>query len=250
MTASGVALDVVQGLWVGGRLSELEQLSIASFLAHGHGYHLFTYGDVPNVPAGAVIHDGREILPESRIFKYRDHASFAGFANFFRYRLLLERGGWWADTDTVCLKPFALSQEYVFSSELVSGRVVVNCGVIKAPAGSEVMRHAWSVCETRSPEALVWGETGSRLMGESVRRCLLEPFVMSPEVFCPIGFRDWETVLDPTRGWTWSDDVYAVHLWNEMWRRHERDKDARYDPTCLYERLKRRYVPQAAACAP
>ena len=31
-------------------------------------------------------------------------------------------------------------------------------------------------------------------MGESVRRCLLEPFVMSPEVFCPIGFRDWETL--------------------------------------------------------
>ena len=250
MTASGVALDVVQGLWVGGRLSELERLSIASFLAHGHGYHLFTYGDVPNVPAGAVVQDGREILPESRIFQYRDHASFAGFANFFRYRLLLERGGWWADTDTVCLKPLALPQEYVFSSELVSGRVVVNCGVIKAPSGSEVMRRAWSVCETRSPEALVWGETGSRLMGESVRRCFLEPFVMDPDAFCPIGFRDWATVLDPTRTWTWGGGVYAVHLWNEMWRRGERDKDARYDPACLYERLKGRYLPQSAACAP
>ena len=84
---------MVQGLWVGGRLSELERLSIASFLAHGHRYHLYTYGDVPNVRPGAVIHDGREILPESRIFRYRDHASYAGFANFFRYRLLSSAAG-------------------------------------------------------------------------------------------------------------------------------------------------------------
>jgi hypothetical protein len=250
MTVPGPALAVVQGLWVDGALSELERLSIASFLEHGHGYHLYTYGDVPNVPAGAVMRDGRDVLPASRIFRYRDHASFAGFANFFRYRLLLEQGGWWADTDTVCLKPFALPQEYVFSSELVSGRVAVNCGAIKVPPGSEVMRHAWSVCETKSPEDLVWGETGSRLMGESVRRCFLEPFVMGPEAFCPIGFRDWATVLDPTRVWTWSDDVYAVHLWNEMWRRDGRDKGARYDPACLYERLKGRYLPQEAVGAP
>ena len=240
-------LDVIQGLWVGGRLSELERLSIASFLGHGHAYHLYVYADVLNVPAGAVVRDGREILPESRIFRYRDHPSFAGFSNFFRYKLLLERGGWWADTDTVCLKPFALPRDYVFSSELVSGQAVINCGVIKAPPGSDVMRHAWSVCESRSPEELVWGETGSRLMGASVRRCGLEPFVMPPDAFCPIGFRDWAAVLDPTKVWSWSDDVHAVHFWNEMWRRDDRDKCGRYDPACLYEQLKRRYVALAAA---
>lgn len=35
----------------------------------------------------------------------------------FRYKLILERGGWWVDLDTVCLRPFDLDLEHVFASE-------------------------------------------------------------------------------------------------------------------------------------
>src|SRR5690348_5090275 len=97
-------LDVIQGLWVGDRLSTMERLSIASFLALGHEYHLYVYRPVANVPAGTCVKDAREILPESMIFQYRKRPSYAGFANFFRYKLLLDRGGWWVDTDAVCLR--------------------------------------------------------------------------------------------------------------------------------------------------
>ena len=34
------------------------------------------------------------------------------------------------------------------------------------------------------------------------------------------------------------EETRAVHFWNEMWRRGGRDKDARYPPDCLFERLK------------
>ena len=34
------ANKVVQGLWIGDRLSVMERLSIASFLRNGHQYHL------------------------------------------------------------------------------------------------------------------------------------------------------------------------------------------------------------------
>ena len=44
--------DPIQSLWIGGELSPMEQLSIASFLAHGHEYHLYSYGEVA---ASAVI---------------------------------------------------------------------------------------------------------------------------------------------------------------------------------------------------
>lgn len=245
MTLDGGAPNgsaIVQGLWIGGELSPLEQLSIASFLQNGHEYHLYAYGDVGNVPGGAFVRDGREILPESRIFRYRDHETFSGFSNYFRYKLLLERGGWWVDTDTVCLRPFDLPQPYVFSSEVVSGRVVMNCGIIKVPPESAVMRHAWSVCETRRPDELVWGEVGSRLIREAVSRLALDEFMMAPQAFCPIGFRDWAAVLDPAHVWAWGEEVYAVHLWNEMWRRNQRSKAGAYDPGCLYEQLKRRYL--------
>jgi len=236
---------VMQGLWIGTQLSTLERLSIASFLQNGHAYHLYTYGDVCNVPAGTIVKDGRDILPESRIFQYRDHKSYSAFSNFFRYKLLLEQGGWWVDTDTVCLKPFDLPHEYVFSSETVEHQRFVNCGVVKVPRDSPVMSYAWSVCETKESGQLVWGEVGPKLMTESVRKLSVERFVVAPQVFCPIGYRDWADVLDPARVWSFGEDVYAVHLWNEMWRRHGRDKEQTYQPDCLYELLKRRYLDQS-----
>ncbi len=35
------------------------------------------------------------------------------FANFFRYKLLLEKGGWFVDSDTICMRPFDFDNEYV-----------------------------------------------------------------------------------------------------------------------------------------
>jgi hypothetical protein len=233
---------VMQGLWIGTELSALERLSIASFLDHGHDYHLYVYGDVGNVPAGTTIKDGGEILPASLIFQYTEHKSFSAFANFFRYKLLLEKGGWWVDADTICLRPFDVDREYVFSSEAFRSRDLVNCGVVKVPPASAAMSYAWSVCCTKQREQLKWGEVGPQLMAESVEKHALERFVVSSRMFCPIGYLDWQSVLDPARTWSFGDDVYAVHLWNEMWRRNGRGKDEAYHPDCLYEQLKRRYL--------
>ena len=241
-TIANPTREVVQGLWIGSELSTLERLSIASFLACGHEYHLYMYGDVRGIPDGTTIKDGNEILHESLIFQYRHHQSFSAFANFFRYKLLLEKGGWWVDTDTVCLKPFDFPHEYVFSSEILDQKELVNCGVVKAPSGSPAMSYAWSVCLSKQPEQLVWGEVGPRLMAESVKKLSLQRFVMSPSMFCPINYLEWESVLNPAAICNFSDDVYAVHLWNEMWRRNNRDKNQAYHPECLYERLKSRFL--------
>ena len=109
---------IVQGLWIGPELSVMEQLSVASFLNNGHEYQLYVYDEVSNVPTATVIRDANEILAASRIFQYKHSRSYAGFANFFRYKLLMERGGWWVETDVVCLKPFDFVQEYVFATEI------------------------------------------------------------------------------------------------------------------------------------
>jgi len=95
----------------------MEQLSICSFLLNGHDYHLYIYDHVKNIPAGTVIRDANEVLPAARIFQYKHRPSYAGFANLFRYKLLFERGGWWVDTDTICLKAFDFHDEYVFSTQ-------------------------------------------------------------------------------------------------------------------------------------
>jgi len=233
---------IIQGLWVGPELSVMEQLSIASFLQHGHDYHLYVYDEPKNVPQGTVIRDANEILPSSSVFQYQHSPSYAGFANFFRYKLILERGGWWADTDIICLKPFDFSEPYVFASEISQGLEVVTSGVFKGPAQSEVMAYAWGVCQTKDPKQLVWGETGPKLMGEAVRRYALAKYKKPSHVFCPLGFFDWHKVLVPDEEMALDESTYAIHLWNERWRAAGQDKNGQYDERCAYEQLKRKYL--------
>ena len=241
-TTPGDDNKIVQGLWIGPELSVMEQLSVASFLNNGHEYHLYVYDEVKNIPHATVIRDGNEILDASRIFQYKHSPSYAGFANFFRYKLLMERGGWWADTDVVCLKPFDFVQEHVFATEMFQQSEVITSGVIKARVGSEVMAYAWETCESKNPESLVWGETGPKLMDHAVRKFSWEKYRVPPHVFCPYGYQDWRKVLEPDGGMMVGAGTYAIHLWNEKWRESQQDKNASYPYNCMYEQLKRKYL--------
>lgn len=237
--------DVVQELWVGPALSRLERLSIRSFLAQGHEYHLYAYEPVAHVPSGARLVDAEPILPASMIFQYRAHPSYAGFANYFRYRLLRERGGWWADMDVICLRPLDFTGTYVFASEpLPRGGATPTAWLIKAPAGSEAMAYAWDVCRLKDTSRLDWGEVGARLLRETIERHELAGCVHDATTFCPISYLDWERALLPADEGgivALPPEAYTVHLWNEMWRRVGREKDADFPPDCLYQQLQARY---------
>src|SRR5215470_13966705 len=150
----------IQSLWIGDRLSVREQLCIRSFLSNGHDFQLYVYQDIAGIPPGTVVLDANQVLPESRIFMYREHKTYAGFANFFRYKLLLEKGGWFVDADTICVKPFNFATDYVFSTESAQGYTWVNVGAVKVPPGSDVMKYAWEACEKMNVDELLWGQCG------------------------------------------------------------------------------------------
>jgi len=229
----------VQSLWIGDRLSRLEQLCIRSFLRHGHSFHLYVFKPPQGIPPGTEVRDAGEILPPSRIFQYTEYATYAGFANFFRYKLLLERGGWWVDMDMVCQRPFLVSSEYVISSEILDGGPFPNVGAIKVPPGSPLMEYMWNRCQQYDVAKLKWGESGPLLFAQAIEKFSLERFVRRPETFCPIAPPDWESVLKPWVRHRFVETPYAIHFWNELWRRAGRDKDAQYSRWCLYERLQR-----------
>lgn len=244
----------MQSLWVGPRLSTLERLCIASHLHHGHKFRLYTYGDehgnlqVEGIPAGTTLLNANEILPRESIFQYEDYPTYAGFADFFRWKLLSEQGGWWVDMDTVCLKPFDFPSEYVFSSGTLwkdgknEGRYRPNNAAVKAPANSAAMRQCWSYCKEMDSATLKWGFAGPGLLVEVVYPQGLQRYIQPPDVFCPVKGDEWGSVLDPGVSFNFPDETVAVHFWNELWRRNGRDKDAQYPPDCLYEILKRRYL--------
>jgi hypothetical protein len=220
----------------------MEHTAIGSFLRHGHIFHLYVYQRPTGIPEGTIVRDANEILPAARIFKYRKYDSYSGFSNFFRYKLLLERGGWWVDTDVMCLRPFRFSSEYVFSSEIDTGVAKVTSCAMRAPPGSEIFKYAWQVCETFDLRQLKWGQSGPGLMSRCVEKYGLQQLVQPPHVFCPINYIDWESVLNPSVQHRFGEQTYAVHLWNEYWRRAKRDKNATYPRESLYEILKGSYM--------
>jgi len=45
----------------------MEHLSITSFLANGHQFHLYAYDSIAGLPAGVTIMDANQILPQFRV---------------------------------------------------------------------------------------------------------------------------------------------------------------------------------------
>ena len=54
-----MSLPIVASLWIGGRLSFLEQVCLKSFVDHGHRTILYTYGAVAGVPDGVEVLDAK-----------------------------------------------------------------------------------------------------------------------------------------------------------------------------------------------
>ncbi|MGA2253139.1 MAG: hypothetical protein ABSG53_00630 [Thermoguttaceae bacterium] len=237
-----MAADVFQSLWIGAELSVMEQLSIRSFLANGYEFHLYTYQDVSGIPPGTTIRSGEEILPADQIFCYRKgygKGSYAAFSNGFRYKLLLERGGWWTDLDSVCMQPIELAEEHILGKERSrTGGFLVACGMIKAPPSSPLMKYCWEVSQKVDRGELLWGQIGPRLMTEAVDRMSGLARLLEPQAFYPIDFwRVWRLISTrqiPT-------GCYTIHLWHSCWRREHLDPNAQYGHFCIYEQLKRRY---------
>jgi hypothetical protein len=262
-------LEPVQFLWIGPELSTLERLSLASFLHHGHEVHLYAYDDVRNTPDGAVLKDAAAVISRDDIFTHTRRAktgkgSYAGFANLFRYELLHRSGGWWADTDVICLRPLDFHEEHCFGhqadgainnalvkaakdSELT--RLLVKCarrphgGMPWQPLLKRVTRRAKQLRRRRHRGDLRWGQTGPDLFTKVVEHLGLERYAQPRHVFYPVAYDEWELLFDADpRGAERVRGSHAVHIWNEMLRRAGIDKNGTFAAGSLAERWKAEYL--------
>jgi hypothetical protein len=96
-----------QSFWHGEALSPYELFCLKSFIACGYAVDLYTYDVNLVVPAGVRVCDAAELASRDEVFVYQSEGlgkgSPSAFSNYFRYKLLAEKGGWWIDTDVVCL---------------------------------------------------------------------------------------------------------------------------------------------------
>lgn len=242
----------VQSLWIGDEFSSIEKLSSSSFLKNGHDYHLYCYNDVKNVPEGVKILDANKIISESEVFSYKNGAgkgSFSAFSNTFRYKLIYENGGFWADTDVVCLKELNFKNDYVFSSEIShfangkpQGKATAS-SIFGCVKNSDVMKSCYDICLSKDKEKIVWGEIGPKLLGSEINKHELESFIQPYYFFNPIPWANISGLFDGSVDINLlKDKCYCVHLWNEVWRRNNIDKNDKFNDDCLFEKLKALYL--------
>lgn len=234
--------DVVQSLWIG-KITEMERLCIRSFLANGHPFHLYAYDDenIDQVPEGTIVKCANEIIPWSQAFKVR--GGYSSFSDFFRWKLILDRGGWWADADTVCLRPFSFECDHVFvgGTGQPGSDDCISSGMFKAPAGAAVLKWGWEQCQKMDPATMSWGEAGPPLITAAVHKLGLIWARVPAKLFFPVHYTPAPQIFCDANAPVIPSKCYSVHLFNEMWRLAGYDKDAKYPDTSLYEQLKRRF---------
>lgn len=253
---------VTHMFWAYGSLSNLEKICINSFRALGYELNLWTYGDIPNAPAGTMLRDARELLPEHRVFTY-EGGSYAGFANLFRYVLLSRLGGLYADTDVIAItpagqldrEPFLVAERVLQTQPIGWRRWVrrlrgrrpperVNNNVIHSarPRPGDIMDLAWAFSDRFPVEGIQWGDTGPHLINTIAHHYPRLAFPIKPPEFAnPF---DWwrcpEELLKP--GGTLPSGTAFLHCFNETWRRAGIDKNASYPKGSLMERMAERYL--------
>ena len=215
----------------------MERLSALSFVRNGHAFHLYTYGTLRGAPPEVVLRDANEVIPSHCIFR-DSRNGLSTFSNYFRYKLLLDRGGWWVDADIVCLAPFGTRGEHLFA---VEPDHTIATAVIRAPAGSDIMARAWEECLQVGMVDVPWGLTGPELLGRLVHEMGQREIETDPSIFFPIDWPDWQDLIKPGPPPQLPSHTRAIHLWNSMWVLEGADKDAQYPSDCLYEELKSKY---------
>lgn len=151
--------QIVQSFWYSKNpntnfISTIEIACVASYLANGHHFHLYTY----DLEDKSILHlinslkecenfknlsikNAQEIIKKEEIFfDDRGSVGIAAFSDYFRFALLYQRGGWWVDMDTICLKHLDFSSPFVFASQRnEGGEIMATTCMIKAQKQSVFM---------------------------------------------------------------------------------------------------------------
>jgi hypothetical protein len=231
-------LERLNSLWVGNRLGYIERLCLASAVAVGHPFTLYSY--TPEVldalPQGVDLRDAREVMPEEKLVRYSDSGAVQLGANFFRYALLAKGLGYWVDMDFCFLKPLDFKEPYVFGWEYENW---INNAVLRIPANSDMAHELCSLPQTnrRPPwfgpkrtllyywarlskgdirvEDLPWGTFSSGMVTYVAKKYRIAEQAQKPEVFYPVRWKDAPALFGPASviEEMITPETAAVHMW-------------------------------------
>ncbi len=223
--------------WAYGELSKLERLCISSFVLQGYRVNLWSYAPIQNAPKGVWHRDAREVLPEKKVFLNLNQ-SYVSFSDLFRYKLLNEMGGLYADTDVMALtstdffsKPLLVTQREKSDANHVS----INNNIIynPSPRKGNLIDMAYTRASRFSPKKIRWEEIGTRLMSDLVVQHPEHGYeLMRPDFANPFDYWKCPGPLI-TPGSALLVNSPFVHCYSSWWDRTGTDKNMAYPPGSL-----------------
>ncbi len=260
-----MTLPTIASLWVGDRVSWLEQLCLQSFLDHGHEVILYAYDKIEGVPAGVKMENANDILPADTIIRHAKTGSPAYHADVFRLHLMMKTDYIWADTDAYCCQPWVREGGH-FHGWISDEKPIVNNGVLGLPKDSKTLA---AMVEFTSDEYPIppWFTDkhkaklqASKDAGEGVHVSLLPWGVWGPDAITwflqetgeiehsmpghmlyPVPFKLAGVTLNPNRmnkaKSFVKDDTLSIHLWGRRFRNVAGKYGGVPQPGCLVHEL-------------
>ena len=208
-----------QSFWHGGALSPYELFCLKSFIDCGYAVDLYSYDLKLAVPAGVRVCDAAELISSDEVFVYQPEGfgkgSPSAFSNYFRYKLLAEKGGWWIDTDVVCLTDRIPAVDDFFARQDAD---FIACGTMYFPPDHPIMQRCLEQA-VKLGRSVKWGDTGPRLL----TRVLKESGALdraAPAAVCyPIHYSQALDLLRPSQTAVLVPRLESslfLHVWNSM----------------------------------
>ena len=223
--------ETIQMMWTGPHLPKMQRYCLDSFIRNGHPIELYTYHGCDYVRDGITILDAHDILPREKVFTpvIGDKiGNLSTFSDLFRYTLLAQKGGWWVDTDTYCLRPFNYTRKHLMTFDAQTYHWLVTTP-FKTIAGHKTIRHILELADAIPRDSIKFNEMGSKLLNANIlqHRDMLkyaEPF----EAFQPWDYNSTEKWITDPAFPAVSIATRSIHLFNEIWRSRKWDTDGNY----------------------
>jgi hypothetical protein len=219
-----------------GNLTLYETACIASFVKHGFDVNVWTYQDL-KIPKGAILKDAREILSIDHLTAYTQNKqpqNLAAFSDVFRFTMLHKVGGWWFDTDCVCLKSVDKFVKLTQNRKVIGGKEDdrwVACGAIYFADNSIselFLNELNNRCQEYNNKFKGWGYIGPKMFTEVINKHNLFNEMCSPNTFYPVSWKDYPLLFQEDKKQLIDElckDAFTCHLWNELFRRDGIDKN-------------------------
>ncbi len=233
--------NIINSLWIGNHLSNLEILTLHSFTSKGHEFHLWTYEKIDNLPAGIVIMDASTIISRDKIFNYKENSiqgigkgSYAGFSDIFRFRLLFLEGGWWVDMDLTCLRYFEIECDYFFPAGL---ELKLTTNILKCPKNSPLMQACYErgvkeISETSKDYTLPVKILNEEVVKQGLMQHIRKDFVNYDSYVILNTYLKFN--IPPP------ENLYAIHWCNVIWATYHINKNIFYQGS-VYANLLTQY---------